>query len=354
MHLTYENVNHAFYDLVQRIHTKKIKTHVCSSRAGEVAMIEEPVIVTYQRPTERVLLNVARDANPFFHLYESLWMLTGRNDIAPLCYYNSRYQEFSDDGKTANGAYGYRWRNAKVYDHSPIEAVDQLDILINHLKDKMASRRAVLQMWNVEDDLLKIDTSKDVCCNLSVCFSLHPELGDFYQRLDMTVFNRSNDLIWGMLGANVVHFSILQEYIAARLGAKVGVYNQITNNLHVYVERFEAEKWLNANGEVFKNLGNIMMTMVPLVNNVTRFEDELYLFVAIHACGGIKNDTWQEPFFRDVAAPMCQAFHAYKLKLWDNANWHLDQVKATDWQIAGRNWIAKRRYRHDLGISTGA
>jgi hypothetical protein len=34
----------------------------------------------------------------------------------------------------------------------------------------------------------------------------------------MTVTNRSNDLCWGMLGANYVHFTILQEYLAARLG----------------------------------------------------------------------------------------------------------------------------------------
>src|SRR5690606_25634418 len=110
--------------------------------------------------------------------------LAGRNDVAPLAYYNSRMTEFSDDGETFNGAYGYRWRHGKIDGESPVwserndlnvkggHGIDQLQILIQHLKTNPNSRRAVLQMWNVEDDLLKVDSSKDVCCNLSACFSI--------------------------------------------------------------------------------------------------------------------------------------------------------------------------------------
>ena len=39
-------------------------------------------------------------------------------------------------------------------------------------ENDVESRRAVLQMWNVEDDLLKVDSSRDVCCNLSVLFTV--------------------------------------------------------------------------------------------------------------------------------------------------------------------------------------
>ena len=41
-------------------------------------------------------------------------------------------------------------------------------------------------------------------------------------RLQMTVHCRSNDIIWGTYGANAVHFSILQEYVAARIGVDLG------------------------------------------------------------------------------------------------------------------------------------
>jgi hypothetical protein len=120
MHLVFRNVNEAFYQMVWGFHDPgmgqhcgvSIPTDVTSSRYGEVMVVDEPLTVTFEKPTERVLFNVARDANVFFHLYESLWMLAGRNDVAPLAYYNSRMPEFSDEGTVLNGAYGYRWRHA--------------------------------------------------------------------------------------------------------------------------------------------------------------------------------------------------------------------------------------------------
>jgi hypothetical protein len=137
MHLTCRNVNEAFRVLVESIHEGWIPTEVEASRYGEVIRVPEPVIVTYTHPLERVLFNAARDANCFFSLYESLYFLAGRNDVAPLAYYNSRMPEFSDDGKTFNDSYGYRWRYAVsgVDGHDgTIDREDQLDTLVDHLR----------------------------------------------------------------------------------------------------------------------------------------------------------------------------------------------------------------------------
>jgi hypothetical protein len=71
VHLTCRNVNEAFRVLVESIHEGWIPTEVEASRYGEVIRVPEPVIVTYTSPLERVLFNAARDANPFFSLYES-------------------------------------------------------------------------------------------------------------------------------------------------------------------------------------------------------------------------------------------------------------------------------------------
>jgi len=51
------------------------------SRNGPV-LIGPSVTTIYNRPTDRVIFWPQRDANPFFHLYESLWMLAGRRDVA--------------------------------------------------------------------------------------------------------------------------------------------------------------------------------------------------------------------------------------------------------------------------------
>ena len=47
------------------------------SRNGPVLEFPEPVLICYNRPVERVLFYPSRDANPFFHLMEGLWMLVG-------------------------------------------------------------------------------------------------------------------------------------------------------------------------------------------------------------------------------------------------------------------------------------
>jgi thymidylate synthase len=233
MFLETRNVNTAFKTLVKEFHecgsSNRFSTN--DSRNGKVIRFKAPVTIRYSQPTERVLFNENRDANPFFHIYEALWMLAGRNDVAPLVYYNSQMKQFSDDGYQFNGAYGYRWRHgyAGVKKITVGEAMhkdyvgynqDQLSILINHLKENPNSRRAVLNMWNVQDDLMQIESSKDVCCNLNVVFEIRKEythqsfpvkeapIETSY--LDMTVFNRSNDLVLGSLGANYVHFTILQ------------------------------------------------------------------------------------------------------------------------------------------------
>lgn len=365
MHLKFRNINQAFRELVSGIHSNTIPTTRRSSRNGDVLMIEEPCVITYTHPRERVLFNSARDANPFFALYESMWMIAGRNDVQSLAYYVKDIGKYSDDGKTFNGAYGYRWRHAKLYPRHN----DQLKRLIDHLKRTPDSRRAVLSMWNVEDDLLKIDSSRDVCCNLSVCFSIrtwyesegHDASGEPPHRaLDMTVFNRSNDMILGMLGANVVHFSILQEYMAAHLGVEVGVYNQVTNNLHCYVSNWEPERWL---GDVLPDFYERYPNMrdgepynpewcyswhkpklLSLVSDPATFDRELPEFVELHK--GPEEPTckiaWQEPFFRDVASPMLRAFHVYKRKDYEAALVWAGRIEADDWRIAARSWIERR------------
>ncbi len=355
MHFRFRGANDAFRGLVQAIEyphsvPQGLETRIVESRAGTVKQVDEPITVTYSNPLERVLFNPTRDANPLFHVVESLWMLAGRNDVAPLAKYNSKIAEIaSDDGETFNGAYGYRWRNSQTHwDNRYGHYTDQLKIIIDQLKCKPESRRCVLQMWNVEDDLLQIDETKDCCCNLSICFSLREEKKQVFDSgnerhsyLDMTVFNRSNDLTFGMLGANVVHFSFLLEYMAACIGVEVGVYNQITNNLHCYLDRWEPEKWLaeygNGSNQSDQWYGNNNWSHVPLVKDPSVFDQECSAFVDNW------KGNWTEPFLAGVAAPMCRAFELHKLRRYDEALAVAMSIVADDWRIASYNWIERRK-----------
>ena len=370
MHFYQTNVNDSFRSLVSkffRLSTNKLGCEYplvkTTSRVGDVLQIVEPVIITYQEPLQRVLFNETRDANPFFHVMESLWLLAGRNDVAPLNYYSSKYSTFcSDDGVTQHAAYGKRWREWFGY--------DQLACIIEELKKNPSSRRCVLSMWDAccctktkvpheiygrarHDLWMATNGGKDTPCNTHAYFLINNG------KLDMTVCNRSNDLILGCLGANVVHFSFLAEYLAANIGVPIGVYNQVTTNLHVYESNFKPELWL---GDLTPDYyqGVPRLNYVPLVQDPARFEEELMKFNEhwlgrdlmdkIHLPG---SDVFKEPFFTNVAYPMALAFFQHKKRAYKVALEWANQIAADDWCRVAVNWLRRRQARYNVAKDDG-
>ena len=220
--ITAHNVNDAYHEGLWRV---KILGVEADSRNGKVKRIPGPVATTYKKPEQRMLLDPRRDANPFFHIFEGIWMLAGSRDVAWISQFNSHIHTFSDDGKHFHGAYGYRWRNHW--------GEDQLIWVIEHLRKEPESRRAVLQMFDpAVDQPSRGPEMKDIPCNTAIYFDIVEGV------LNMTVTCRSNDMIWGAYGANAVHMSMLQEFIARALGIRVGQYVQFSNNFHVYERHF--------------------------------------------------------------------------------------------------------------------
>lgn len=173
------------------------------------------VVTVIHEPTRRPIMVPGRRASPFVALSEILWLLAGSNELAPLLPYNRRMRQFSDDGKTLYGAYGYRiW--------------PQLEPLIARLRKEREDRRAVLSIWRWED--LTAQT-KDPPCNDMVLFKLRGG------ELHTTVICRSNDIHWGLYAVNVHQFSALAEYVATRLGVKVGTQTHVSNSLHLYLDK---------------------------------------------------------------------------------------------------------------------
>lgn len=196
------------------------------SRAGPVMVAPGPVMTEYARPLERVLVDGLRDANPFFHLMEAMWMLAGRNDVESIQYYNSRMSYFSDDGVAFNAAYGHRWRR--------FFGTDQIVNAVEQLRADPTTRRTVIQMWKGGED--GMGKSKDYPCNTACFFRAHRWRGTGNWVLDMTITNRSNDVIWGAYGANAVHMSVLHEFVAAMAGMITGKMYQLSNNYHAYLD----------------------------------------------------------------------------------------------------------------------
>lgn len=325
------------------------------SRNGPVLVCPEPVATTYERPNNRVLFSAARDANPFFHMMEALWMLAGRNDLEWPALFNSRIGQYSDDKLTIHGAYGYRWRQYWKF--------DQIPLIVDELKRDPYSRRAVLAMWDAPGDFNALD-GLDVPCNT------HAYFGIMDGKLNMTVCCRSNDIWWGCYGANAVHFSMLLEYMAAAIGVQVGKYVQMSNNFHLYTdvvtpglegaarkERIndlitditEADRYTyhHPRGGVREKvttgskylLRQVPMVMSPGLGGTAAFDADLSKFMADPETPWNEYD---EPFFAGVVGPMYDAWMAYKRKDYHAAMQSAEQIHAGDWSLACCEWLERR------------
>jgi thymidylate synthase len=352
--------------LRQGIHSITTNGVATSSRNGPVLRFPRPVVTEWTKPAQRVSFNTIRDANPFLHLIESLWMLNGRNDVATMAYYAKQMATYTDDETTFNGAYGYRWREHFGF--------DQLDAVVAELRKNPESRRCVISMWNamityetrqsgigeydemVQPDLLN-QTSKDLPCNTTVM--VDAGLG----KLDITVTNRSNDMIWGAYGANTVQFSFLQEYLANKIGIPVGTYYQVSNNMHIYTD-FEITKRFvgqhtGATNPYFPIAGALdtiphyhTLSTHSLDSDTDDFEAELTDFV--NRCTIVDSITsYNNSFLQSVAAPMARACNLHKngdtegaLALLTYSTQSLQQQTDTmfqnDWLCAGTQWLNRR------------
>lgn len=323
------------------------------SRNGHVRMFPGPVCLEYARPYERTITWPHRDANPFFHVLESLWMLAGRNDVSFLSRYLGSMKKFSDNGVTFHGAYGYRWRNH--WD------VDQLQIIIERLSQDPDDRRSVLGMWDPEVDLVMPDEQRlDLPCNDLAMFSISLD-----GALDMSVMNRSNDIIWGATGANAVHFSFLQEYMAAMIGVPMGTYYQISNNMHAYLETLAQveDLWEYAGKGDDWDYENT----IPLVTDPARFQRDLLEFFAWEEnyvssdSGHIHMYTPSNRFFSDVAVPMVQAHYEWRGRVgsqrYTETLAHCENIEDDAWRTAAVEWVDRRfdRWRKaaDDGVNHG-
>lgn len=339
------NVNDVFYSALIQM---RFKGTAARSRTGAIIRINEPVAILMRKPCQRVLFDIVRDANPFFHLLEGLWMLAGRNDVGPLAWVVPHMFSFSDDGWKLHGAYGHRWRHHWDMDQI-MEAADEL-------KADPDSRRVVLQMWDPAADLHQ-SGRKDVPCNLSITFDrrddINEEPGIWRRPLNMTVFNRSNDLIWGALGANAVHMSMLQEYMAAMVGCSVGWYEQITSDLHVYQAVWtqglhKRDRPFHPEEDPYQTCATAKET--PLVNvEIELWDKELFAFWDMWDEQGrplvqqMLGYDWKEEFFGYVVVPMVQAYEAYRTQLLDDgARLLARHAEGYDWHLAGQQWLERR------------
>jgi thymidylate synthase len=198
------------------------------------------VLLEVKNPRARLSLTESR-RRPFSGLGELCWYLSGASDLQFIEYYLSRYADFAEDGLIF-GAYGprlFQWRNT-----------NQLKNVTRILKEGPDSRRAVIQLFDAEDIVVR---HKDVPCTCALHFLVRSN------RLNLVTYMRSNDAFVG-LPHDFFCFTMLQEIVACELGIELGTYKHMVGSLHIYDDDLKkAEQFL---GEGFQST-EIQMPPMP-------------------------------------------------------------------------------------------
>ena len=354
MHVVHgRNVNDIWPQLIELV---RREGRWQETRAGRALVVPVPVATVYSNPTERVLLDPVRDANPFFSIMEPLWMLAGRDDAPWLDRFVGDFSaRFAEEGGRMHGAYGKRWRdwfnlNLPVqpwqtpkrkggFEYEPPR--DQLNVVVDLLRKNPQDRQAVIQMWDPSADL-GVPGLLDRPCNQQVLLRCDRELvRDIpdHRYLDITVTCRSNDLSWGLITANACQFSTLQEYLAARIGVEVGTYTQFSNNLHIYESAMKQVDLDSARETARIQYKDGYPGARRLVDDPESFDDDLRAFMADPKAD---HSNRRNSYFQRVAQPAWLANEARRRKDWDSALGAARCIEAPDWRAATVEWIGRR------------
>lgn len=242
---TCESPSDIYVDIIEEILKRG---YIVSPRGMETKEITRSMVIT-RNPMKRLVLVPNRKINPFFLVAEAIWILAGQSNADYITQFNKGISRFLDtDGSGQfHAPYGERIRrhyysekmgssHLNVVNMTWLMEIDQVQTVVETLKNDPDSRRAVICLW---DPYMDTQESRDIPCNDMVFFKIRDN------KLNMTVVNRSNDAILGFPVTNLFQFSILMELVANLLGVEVGTYCQFSDSLHLYTDQKIIEEVLS-------------------------------------------------------------------------------------------------------------
>lgn len=182
----------------------------------------------------RLLYIPARNMSIGYTIAEALWYFLGDNKTDWISYYSDFWRNISDDGETANSAYGARIfkehpRVKTAYEHGKT----QWRCCIDELTKDNDSRRSFIHIRSPLDNQAKLDAP----CTIGLQFFIRDGA------LHLLVNMRSSDLILGIT-YDIPAFTLMQEAMLLELkdrglDIRLGRYIHVSNSLHVYERHFD-------------------------------------------------------------------------------------------------------------------
>ena len=221
---------------------------------------------TLEDPRCRIPTTRARNFSMQYMIAELLWYLSGDDSTAWISNYSSFWNKISDDGTTANSAYGARI--FKPHPRIAMSGLIQWDYILEELHNDPDSRRAVIHIRSPWDS---VKAKLDVPCTLTLQFFIRDE------KLYMVTHMRSSDLILG-IAYDIPAFTFFQELLAMELGIGLGTYTHVSNSLHIYERHFPMVEEMLLESEVSQSrLHQIARGAMPALSSKPPVQ-ELLLF----------------------------------------------------------------------------
>jgi thymidylate synthase len=154
-------------------------------------------------------------------IHELLWFLMGDTNIAYLKEHKVKiWDEWADENGDLGPVYGKQWRNWESPDG---ETIDQIQNVLDTLKNNPDSRRIIVNAWNVGE-------LKDMALTPCHCmFQFYVADG----KLSCQLYQRSADLFLGV-PFNIPSYALLTLMIAQEVGLEPGEFVHTFGDAHIY------------------------------------------------------------------------------------------------------------------------
>lgn len=159
-------------------------------------------------------------------IHELLWFLQGSTNIAYLKQHGVRiWDEWADEQGELGPVYGHQWRS---WPTPQGESIDQIQNVLDSLKNNPDSRRHIVSAWNVSE----IDNMKLPPCH--ALFQFYVADG----RLSCQLYQRSADVFLGV-PFNIASYALLTMMVAQVCELQVGDFVHTLGDAHLYSNHFD-------------------------------------------------------------------------------------------------------------------
>ena len=176
-------------------------------------------------------------------VHELLWFLNGSTDNNELKDNDVHiWDEWEDESGDLGPIYGYQWRH--WLDQNNGESIDQIQNVVDQLRNNPSSRRIIVSAWNVADlpdeNISPQDNVKNNKMALAPCHALF-QFFVSQGALSCQLYQRSCDTFLG-LGFNIASYSLLTHMLAQQCDLNVGDFIWTGGDVHLYLNHMEQAK----------------------------------------------------------------------------------------------------------------